>query len=231
MGKSAAQIEGEKSKFEQLAKQRAEDKEALSATLQNAINQRDNIISTKDKESAAMNLLNITLLNKNKELEEQINALNEDVDLVKKPLPIGLVYKSVIKDFEAVSQTKNVPYQISNLSLKLKAIVGRDANGLNMQFLDAVNMKQVDPNMLSEMILDISSKHNAEEADNNKLPNLLGYTETAVRRILQNMGLKLNPIYQHNTNVINGDSFKQTPAPNTDLKPGETITIIFSKNE
>jgi beta-lactam-binding protein with PASTA domain len=64
-----------------------------------------------------------------------------------------------------------------------------------------------------------------------KMPDVIGLTETAVRRILKSIDLRLNPVYQSNPNVVNGDSFKQSPTPGTDIQANQLITVIFSKHE
>lgn len=148
-------------------------------------------------------------------------------------LTASQVYTSIVKDVvkadEELSQSK---FKLANVSLNLKTAVEKgpsgtilslvglnEANDINSDFLSTINIDVV-PNVLS-----VSSKEN-------KLPDLKGLTETAVRRILSEYGLKLDAVYHptDSTEFIDGQSFKQAPVAGSSYVEGQEVIVIFSKS-
>lgn len=147
------------------------------------------------------------------------------------PVPIQDLYANLVSEIAtATDSADGLPFKLSNISLKLKALVHGDGESLSASLLTLENSENVNGEAISELVFDITPVSNRE---NNAIaiPNLLGLTETAVRKILKNLGLKLNPVYQKKDSVVIGDSFKQFPSPGTNAQPNQLVTVIFNKHE
>jgi hypothetical protein len=147
------------------------------------------------------------------------------------PVPIQDLYTNLVSEIATATDSANgLPFKLSNISLKLKALVHGDGESLSASLLTLENSENVNGEAISELVFDITPVTNRE---NNAIavPNLLGLTETAVRKVLKNLGLKLNPVYQKKDSVVIGDSFKQFPSPGTNTQPNQLVTVIFNKHE
>lgn len=165
------------------------------------------------------------------QLETKVADLSKEPSSLNSPVPIKNLYTNIVNEIETANKfTESSSFKLANISLKLKAIIQSDGNALSASLLDIANSEKVNGNSISELVFDITPVRNTEIAPG-KLPDLIGLTETAVRRILKSIGLRLNPVYQNNRNSVNGDSFKQSPAPGSDFQANELITVIFSKHE
>lgn len=229
--KSLEKLKADNLVFQENIKQLNQDKAFSIASFQKSLNQKDELLVNKEKELKESIARNAALFAQKEQLQKQVDELGKNIDFENRPISIDNVYKNVVRDFDTASKNNTGSYQISNLSLKLKTIVGNDANGLNVQFLSKENLAKINAGALSELIMDLSPAPKPDQSGTGNLPNLIGFTETAVRRILQNYGLRLNPVYQNNPAIVNGDSFKQSPAPKSETTPNQIITVIFSKNE
>ena len=148
------------------------------------------------------------------------------------PVPINELYTNIVSEIVTASDAGiDSPYKLSNISLKLKALIHDDGSGsLSATLLDLENSETVNEGAISELVFDITPVDNRENTSA-VMPNCIGLTETAVRRILKNAGLRLNPVYQKKDTVVNGDSFKQSPIQGTGVQPNQLVTVIFSKHE
>jgi hypothetical protein len=165
------------------------------------------------------------------QLESKIQDLTKNNNQENSPVPIKNLYSDIVNEIEVANKfTESSSFKLSNISLKLKAIIQKDGDALSASLLDISNSEKVNGNSISELVFDITPVRNVETAIG-KMPDVIGLTETAVRRILKSIDLRLNPVYQSNPNVVNGDSFKQSPTPGTDIQANQLITVIFSKHE
>lgn len=147
------------------------------------------------------------------------------------PVPIQDLYANLVSEIAtATDSADGLPFKLSNISLKLKALVHGDGESLSASLLTLENSENVNGEAISELVFDITPVSN-RETNAIAIPNLLGLTETAVRKILKNLGLKLNPVYQKKDSVVIGDSFKQFPSPGTNTQPNQLVTVIFNKHE
>ena len=147
------------------------------------------------------------------------------------PVPIQDLYANLVSEIATATDTADgLPFKLSNISLKLKALVHGDGESLSASLLTLENSENVNGEAISELVFDITPVSN-RETNAIAIPNLLGLTETAVRKILKNLGLKLNPVYQKKDSVVIGDSFKQFPSPGTNTQPNQLVTVIFNKHE
>lgn len=146
-------------------------------------------------------------------------------------IPINSLYSNILGQVETVNKsTENSAFKLSNLSLKLKAIIQKDGENLSASLLDSSLSDTINGNSISELSFEITPTQNQNPATT-KIPELSGLTETAVRRVLQSISLRLNPVYQQNLNVVHGSAFKQSPEPGTTIQPNQLVTVIFSKHE
>lgn len=166
----------------------------------------------------------------NEQLQLKIDELSKDVAFDLRPMPVSGVYTNIVNEIQLADNLNTSDYKLSNIQLKIKSLVNRDQEGVNLQFLNHETAKEINGNSISEVVLDIESAPRPVTTPGT-LPNLLGFTETAVRRILNNLGLRLNPVYQKQSTVPSGESFKQSPALNSTIQNNQLITVIFSKNE
>ncbi|MNE23858.1 PASTA domain protein [compost metagenome] len=147
------------------------------------------------------------------------------------PLPINELYSNIVSEIEtAANASDSSPFKLSNISLKLKAMIQRDGESVSATLLDPDSSENVNGNAISELVFDITSNQTVQ-APVLVIPDLKGLTETAVRRVLKSLNLRLNPVYQNNPAVMNGDSFKQSPTAGEKINKNQLITVIFSKHE
>lgn len=160
-----------------------------------------------------------------------VNNTTEPEEPETPPVPIQDLYANLVSEIStATDSADGLPFKLSNISLKLKALVHGDGESLSASLLTLENSENVNGDAISELVFDITPVSN-RETDSISIPNLLGLTETAVRKILKNLGLKINPVYQKKDGVVNGDSFRQFPAPGTYMQPNQLVTVIFNKHE
>lgn len=165
------------------------------------------------------------------QLQTKIEELSKENTSENNPVPIKNLYTNIIQEIETANRfTESSSYKLSNISLKLKAIIQKDGDSISASLMDKSNSEKVNGNSISELVFDITPVRSTQNIPG-KLPDLIGLTETAVRRILKSIDLRLNPVYQSNKTVVNGDSFKQSPASGSDFQANQLITVIFSKHE
>lgn len=149
----------------------------------------------------------------------------------KAPLPINELYSNIVSEIETATESSgSSTFKLSNISLKLKAMVQRDGDTVSATLLDPDSSENVNGNAISELVFDITSNQTTEAASLT-MPDVSGLTETAVRRVLKSFNLRLNPVYENRLSIVNGDSFKQSPAEGESIQPNQLVTVIFSKHE
>lgn len=147
------------------------------------------------------------------------------------PVAIQDLYANLVSEIATASDNnEGSPYKLSNISVKLKALIHEEGGSMSASLLNLENSENVNGDAISELVFDLSPVSTREQGGI-PIPNLTGLTETAVRRILKSLGLKLNPVYQKKATVVNGDSFQQTPAQGVSVQPNQIVTVIFSKHE
>lgn len=147
------------------------------------------------------------------------------------PVPINSLYSNIVSEIATATElSADSPFKLSNISLKLKAMIHQDGETMSASLLDASNSENINGNAISELVFDITPNQGSVSSEQ-IMPNLIGLTETATRKVLHQYGLKLNPVYQQNLDVVNGDSFKQSPEARGRMPQDKIVTVIFSKNE
>lgn len=175
--------------------------------------------------------INIGLEATNLELEEQVAFLQKQIDIDASPVRVSDLYGQLVEEISSSAKSNSgAGYKLANISLKLKTLVSRDDDGVSAQLLDLSAMNRVKGDAVSELVFDITPEPE-QLVEMNPMPNLLGLTETAVRRILTSLDLRLNPVFQNNPNEVDGDSFKQSPEEGRTYNTNDIVTVIFSKHE
>jgi PASTA domain len=165
----------------------------------------------------------------NEKLQERIRQMSQEA-VEYKPVaqPVSRVYSSILDEFKKTTElTKDSNYKLANISLNIKTFVEFDDQGMRMQMVDANKLSSLPTEALSDFRVEIGES-SLPVTGTTRVPNLLGLTETAARKVLSSLGLNLKPVYQQNKAVPNGQSFKQSPAAG-DVLPGTDVTIVFSK--
>jgi hypothetical protein len=163
-------------------------------------------------------------------LQDKITAMTQEVkEYVPVAQPVSSVYASILDEFKKTNElNRDGAYRLANISLNLKTFVEHDATGIRMQLVDANNVSNRPLAGLSDFKVEIGAS-TGSGTGTVRLPDLLGLTETAARKIIHSLGLTLKPVYQANLKVSDGQSFKQSPTAGQ-VNPGETITLVFSKH-
>lgn len=163
-------------------------------------------------------------------LEEKLSAMTQEA-VEYKPMaqPVSKVYASILDEFKKTNElNKDGAYRLANISLNLKTFVEHDATGIRMQLVDANKLSSLPSAALSDFRVEIG-EGSGSTPGSVRLPDLIGLTETAARKIINSLGLSLKPVYQAKKDVPDGQSFKQSPTTG-EVNPGDTITLVFSKH-
>lgn len=183
-----------------------------------------------DEERERVGVLEETITTQSEDIvrleEEKFDILNREAT------PASEVYAAIVSELETASESATEGrFAVSNLSLSLKTHIKNDEDGFKLQLIDSARADYVTDGTISEVQLDIISKDPIINAPTVLImPKVNGLTETATRKRLTAFGLKLNPIYQASTTMTIGQAFKQTPDAGEEVNAGDTITVIFAKN-
>jgi hypothetical protein len=199
---------------------------------ENRINEINKQLRDDNKKMATLTTTNKGLLKEIDTLQDQLAELANNRNWDETPISINSFCSNIVNEIDkADSRKAESKYKLTNISMKLKALVNADSNNaVNVQLISPDKMKDMDSDALSEINFNVSAQ-NERDTDSLTMPNLSGLTETAVRKQLSRIGARLNPVYQSNIEVSNGASFKQSPQAGSSINQNETVTVIFSKNE
>lgn len=193
---------------------------------------KDLLLASKDQESAL--------------LQDELTATRAELEAVRavadaattKSSSVTDVYQQIIEGVNTASKTTteslDSAYTLGNVSLNIKTFVKEEQDGLKLQLVDAANAGKVTDGVVSDLTIDVVSKDpsagSAATPEALVAPKVLGLTETATRKRLTQFGLRLKTIYQASSQQIAGQAFRQMPEAGADLKPGDTVTVLFAKN-
>ncbi|MCX7649850.1 MAG: PASTA domain-containing protein [Flavobacteriales bacterium] len=170
-------------------------------------------------------------INDIKNLQNQLDLLTKEVEIIDKPISFDKLIDDVSKNLTSFEVANTSGYQVRNLELNVKGVVASTSSGVSLQLLNPNQIGEISPYTVSEIKLTIDKKPVSTITEELLVPNLLGFTESAVRKILDNHNLKLQAIYQRNVTIPSGQSFKQHPEAGTKVNENDYVTVIFSKNE
>ncbi|WP_046758274.1 PASTA domain-containing protein [Kordia jejudonensis] len=201
--------------------------------LQDEVQQEKLLTQAKDTELQNKQVLVTSLERQNSKLQQELEEV-KDFNATEHPnkLSASKVYGSIVKDvIKADEELINSRYKLANVSLNLKTTVEKGPEGTVFGLLDFETAKGINGAAISDISIDIVPTGNTTANVSQKMPNILGLTETAVRKILLNNGLKLDAVYHPTTNenLVAGQSFKQSPAPDASIIEGQEVIVIFAK--
>lgn len=208
-----------------------ESKTATISELNTQLITTQSKLEQKTLEVTQLNSIRLQLEKTIIELQQQIEELNQQINFDVPPVPVNSLYSNLIREIELSTQNnQNANFKLANISLKLKTLLTSDENGVNAQLFGLSQMDQINGAAVSEIVFDIAPS-TTPAPQTGTMPNLLGLTETATRKILDSLGLRLNPVFQNNPRIVNGDSFRQSPEAGATYNMNDFVTVIFSKHE
>lgn len=190
-------------------------------------------IRTKEEELLTKQQLIVSQTKNIADLQQELEEVNQ-FNLNEEPnkLTASQVYSSIVKDvIKADEELVNAKYKLANISLNLKTTVEKGPSGTVLGLLGLETATDVNSAAISTINIDVVPNATVAKSVDQKMPNILGLTETAVRKVLLEYGLKLDAIY-HPTDdptLIEGQSFKQSPNPESTIVEGQEVIVIFSK--
>ncbi len=192
------------------------------------------IIKEKDAELSINQVLVTSLEQKTEKLREELEeARSYNQTEHPNKLAASKVYGSIVNDvIKADEELANSRFKLANVSLNLKTTVEKGPEGTLLGLLDFESAKGINGAAVSDISIDIVPNNAAVVSNGLKMPNILGLTETAVRKVLLDYGLKLDAVYHatDNQNLVEGQSFKQSPAPEATIEEGQEVIVIFAKS-
>ncbi len=223
----------------------------LEETISDLRKQLEECISEESNEAETLRTQITELLNQIKSLQSDKENQNNEIDKLKiqledcvshqpenKPNVVEAkkVYSELVNELSSANESmKGMPYQLGSIKLNLKTVVSKSATGINFELLDSDEIFKLPPEAISTVEMSIDSKDESKQnIPFDATPNLIGLTETAVRKRLSARKLRLNPIYESfdaNEGKIIGQSFKQIPEAGSEIVPGETVSVFFAKSK
>jgi len=201
--------------------------------LQNDIKISQKAIDTRDTELVAKQTLIDSLERQNAKITKELEEVKEfNVTEHPNKLAASKVYGSIVKDvIKADEELLNSKYKLANVSLNLKTTVEKGPEGTMLGLIDFESAKNINEAVVSGITIDVVPNPTATATIGRRMPNLLGLTETAVRKLLLDYELKLDAVYHptNDPNLVAGQSFKQSPAPEAGVEEGQEVIVIFAK--
>lgn len=201
--------------------------------LQGSLQTEKELVKTRETELKDKQALFTKLQKENLRLKDDLSAA-QDYTATAHPnkLSANKVYSSIVRDvIKADEELVNAKYKLSNISLNLKTTVEKGPEGTVFGLLDFESAKEVNTAAISDIRLDIVPSGTQTIQTAQTMPNVMGLTESAVRKVLQNYGLRLDAIYHatKDESIIAGQSFKQSPEQGSEIEEGQEVIVIFSK--
>ncbi|WP_271404929.1 PASTA domain-containing protein [Tenacibaculum soleae] len=194
-------------------------------TSQQLVSEKNNEIAILTQNTALKEIEISKLETKVTEIQNYVDAENPNKLDAKK------VYSSIINDIAiADAEMDNSRFKMANISLNLKATVEKGPEGTLFGLVDFESAKDINAAAISDISIDIVPNTTSIKSKNT-VPNIIGLTETAARKIITNYGLKLDVVYQptDNPKFIEGQAIKQIPEVGSEIIQGQEIIVIFAK--
>ncbi|WP_275315680.1 PASTA domain-containing protein [Tenacibaculum bernardetii] len=190
------------------------------------------IVSEKNSEIVALAQNTSVKESEITKLQTKVTEIQSFVDAENpNKLDAKKVYSSIINDIAvADAEMDTSRFKMANISLNLKATIEKGPEGTLFGLVDFESAKDINAAAISNISIDVVPNTTSVKYQNN-VPNIIGLTETAARKIITNYGLKLDVIYQptDNPNFIEGQAIKQIPAAESELIQGQEVIVIFAK--
>ncbi|MDO6743881.1 PASTA domain-containing protein [Tenacibaculum soleae] len=192
---------------------------------QQLVSEKNHEIATLTQNTAVKEIEISKLETKVTEIQSYVDAENPNKLDAKK------VYSSIINDIAiADAEMDNSRFKMANISLNLKATVEKGPQGTLFGLVDFESAKDINAAAISDISIDIVPNTTSIKSKNT-VPNIIGLTETAARKIITNYGLKLDVVYQptDNPKFIEGQAIKQIPEVGSEIVQGQEVIVIFAK--
>lgn len=211
---------------------------AKEVELLSTINKKDALLVSRDGEIGNFKIRLTELeqkLSRSIILEKELTAQNKTfVGEAKRKTPIQNIAENIGTELDIANKklrSEKRPYQFGRIELDLRGTVS--SNGQSMTLASLVDLKNIGtgvmlPGIKMEILPDIVP---AAEVNDVTVPNVSGLTETAVRRLLQAVDLRLELISQSistTTTIAIGQSIKQSPVAGEKLARGESVLVVFA---
>lgn len=125
-------------------------------------------------------------------------------------------------------QSEQKPYQIQNIQVELRGTLSGDGQAMNLVKLGELKEGLAHTSLVR---LDLTTS-NAKPVENTTLvPDVSGFTESVVRRLLSSVGLRMEKITRSAAglnNVSPGQALSQSPAPGSAVARNEAVLVVFA---
>ncbi len=212
--------------------------QSTEAALRLKITQKDELLVTK----------NVSITGKNKRIAELEKKLSERIEsetkLRKKneiftsetnrKTSINDIASGVGAEIDAANKklrSNKQPYRFGKIELNLRGTISKDGKTITpVNFLDLSNMGAVAalPGMTMELLPETEKP---EVTTSVKVPDVTGLTETVVRRLLNEVGLRIEVVTKSvasEARIPIGQSIQQSPKAGTDLPRSNTVLVVFA---
>lgn len=211
---------------------------ASEVNLQSKISQKNEALAAKTKELNATKLQIDGLekkLAKSEAAEKELILKNKTfTDEAERKTPIQNIAANIGNEMNEANNKlskEKRPYRFGRIELDLRGTVSTD--GQSMSLASMVDLKDVGgsaalPGMKVEIL---PNNVSTQELDDVTVPDVIGLTETAVRRLLQAVGLQLEMVsksVETSENIPFGQSMQQSPKAGGKIARGENILVVFA---
>lgn len=167
-------------------------------------------------------------------IEKELRKQNQDfVKEAQRKTPIQDIAASIGNEVDEANKKlrkRNRPYQFGRIELDLRGTVSSD--GQSMALASLVDLKAAGRHsVLPSIKMEILPHNPPTKITGVVVPDVVGLTETVVRRLLQAAGLRLEVVNKSvvlDDNAPIGQSIQQFPESNKRLARGESVLVIFA---
>jgi len=211
---------------------------AKEAGLQSTILQKDALLTSRNVELAKTRSQVTALeqqLSSSIVLEKKLKEQNKTfVEESKRKTPIQSIAANIGTEMDIANKklrSEKRPYRFGRIELDLRGTISTD--GQSMTLASLVDLKTLGgaavlPGVKFEILPDTIPTESITDVD---VPDVTGLTETAVRRLLQAVGLRLEMVHKSiepTTNIPIGLSIQQSPVAGTKLARTEIVLVVFA---
>lgn len=211
---------------------------AKEASLQSTIIQKNALLTSRNVELANIKSQVTTLeqqLSSSIALEKKLKEQNKTfVDESKRKTPIQSIAANIGTEMDVANKklrSEKRPYRFGRIELDLRGTISTDGQSMTLASLvdlKALGGAAVLPGVKFELLPDTVPTESKTDVE---VPDVTGLTETAVRRLLQAVGLRLEMVHKSiepTTNIPIGISIQQSPVAGTKLARTETVLVVFA---
>lgn len=157
------------------------------------------------------------------------NAIYTDEEKRKTPIQdIVANIGTVIDSANNKLANEKRPYQFGRIEVDLKGTLSKD--GQSMAFLNMAELREIPAGgALSGLKVELlPQRGHADTTTQQIVPDVTGLTETAVRRVLNQVGLRLEAISKSESKVPIGQAMSQSPKPGDNAPQNKTVLVVFA---